>query len=101
MKPTLPLAECTGEEIITRTVYQIVLLDYRDNAEQYDRAATRLLDLALCWRGAGLHLIADVLVDAAHHVAGGGTIASWRTLHSALHIGSTTRVAYLRRRGRR
>ena len=93
----LPLNEATGEEIIVRTVYQIILADYRTNAEQYDNATTRLLDLALQWRANGLDLVADCLTQAAIHVSGGNTIASWRTLNTAL---DRTRILALSRLGR-
>lgn len=97
MAAHLPLTEATGLEIIVRTTYQIVLSDYKQNPEQYDRPATRLFDLALTWRTAGLHLIADSLHDAALHVAGGHTIASWKTLHLAV---DSQRLLALSRLGR-
>lgn len=84
MIPVLPLNEATAEEVICRTVYQIILADYRVNPDSYDNPTTRLLDLALVWRGSGLDMIADSLMSAAIHVSGGSTIASWRTLNIAL-----------------
>jgi len=80
----LPLNEATAEEVICRTTYQIILADYRTNPDCYDQPTTRLLDLALQWRANGLDLIADSLQSAAIHVSCGNTIASWRTLNSAI-----------------
>lgn len=97
MAAHLPLTEATGLEIIVRTTYQIVLADYRTNPEQYDNPSTRLFDLALNWRSAGLDLIADSLQDAACHVSSGNTIASWRSLHLAL---DSQRLLALSRAGR-
>jgi hypothetical protein len=101
MASHLPLTEATGQEILTRTVYQLILADYRQNPEQYDHAATRLFDLALTWRAAGLELIADTLQDAARHVASGQTIASWRTLHTSLSRLDHLAVMRLDRKPRR
>jgi len=84
--PHLPLTEATADEIIARTVYQIVLADYRSDPLCYDNPTTRLLDLALQWRSLGLDVIADALQSVAFHTAGGNTIASWRTLHSGLAL---------------
>lgn len=97
MLPHLPLTEATADEIIARTVYQIVLEDYRTNPLCYDQPTTRLLDLALTWRSDGLDVIADALQSIAFHTAGGNTIASWRTLHSGA---TAARVAALRQAGR-
>lgn len=97
MKPELPLTEATAAEIIARTVYQIVLADYRSNPLCYDRPTDRLLDLALSWRSLGLDVIADSLQSVAMHCAAGNTIASWRTLHSGLTL---QRVSSLRQLGR-
>lgn len=101
MASHLPLTECTGLEIIVRTVYQIILSDYRTNPEQYERPATRLFDLALQWRQAGLHLIADTLQDAASHVASEHTIASWKTLHLAVDSQRLLAISRLGRGRRR
>ncbi len=79
---SLPLTEALPGEIVARTVYQIILADYRCNPDCYDNATTRLLDLALQWRSLGLELIADSLQEAALHCADGNTIASWRTLYT-------------------
>jgi hypothetical protein len=97
LSPHLPLTEATADEIIARTVYQIVLADYRTNPLCYDRPVDRLLDLALGWRETGLELIADGIQSCAFHVAGGNTIASWRTIHSGLTL---QRMTALRRAGR-
>lgn len=97
MKPQLPLTEATATEIIARTVYQIVLSDYRANPLCYDSPTTRLFDLALQWRASGLDVIADALQSVALHTAGGNTIASWRTLHSGLTL---QRVSSLQQVGR-
>lgn len=86
MVPHLPLTECTADEIIARTVYQIVLADYRSDPLCYDNPTTRLLDLALQWRSNGMDVIADALQSVAIHCSGGNTIASWRTLHSGLSL---------------
>jgi hypothetical protein len=80
---SIPLTEALPHEIVARTVYQIILADYRSNPDCYDNATTRLLDLALQWRSLGLELIADSLQQAALHCADGNTIASWRTLQTA------------------
>lgn len=98
MTARLPLTEATGHEIVIRTVYQIILADYKLNPEQYDHPATRLFDLALQWRKAGLDLISDTLQEAACHVANDHTIASWRSI--ALSV-SVTRVIALASLGRR
>ena len=97
MKNALPLVESTGTEICIRTVYQIILADYKLNPEQYDHAAQRLYELAYQWRLAGLQLIADYLTNAAEHITSGHTIASWKTLHTSIAI---TRVVALARLGR-
>lgn len=97
MSAHLPLTECTGSEIVVRTVYQIIKADYRDNPEQYDHAATRLFDLALQWRALGLDLIADTLQDAAMAVAARHTIASWKSLRLAVNV---TRIIALSTLGR-
>ena len=97
MQPHLPLTEATADEIIARTVYQIVRADYRVNAESYDQPTTRLLDLALQWRQLGLDVIADALQSVAFHTAGGNTVASWRALHTGLTL---QRVSALRVAGR-
>ena len=96
MPTDLPLSEATADEIIVRTTYQIIRLDYRDNPEQYNFPATRLFDLALTWRIDGLHLIADCLMSCATHVADGHTIASWKSLHLAI---DTQRMLALSRLG--
>lgn len=101
MLPHLPLTEATADEIIARTVYQIVLQDYRDNAACYDRPTDRLLDLSLQWRALGLDVIAEALQSVAIHTAGGNTIASWRSLHSGLSLQRTQSLSRLGRRARR
>lgn len=93
----LPLTEATADEIVCRTVYQIILADYRTNPDCYDQPTTRLLDLALQWRETGLFVIADGLQSAAIHVSCGNTIASWRTLNTAI---DKTRQIALTRLGR-
>lgn len=97
MAAHLPLTECTGTEIVVRTVYQIIKSDYRQNPEQYDNPTTRLLDLALQWRALGLDLIADTLQDAAEHVSARHTIASWKSLRTAMDV---TRIMTLSSLGR-
>lgn len=97
MLQQLPLTEATGEEIVCRTTYQIILIDYRTNPNCYDNPATRLLDLSLQYHASGIHLIADSLQDAAIHCSCGNTIASWRTLHTVL---DKTRQLALARLGR-
>lgn len=89
----LPLTEATADEIIARTTYQIVLADYKLNADCYDNATTRLLDLALQWRADGLLVIADALAEAALFCASGHTIASWRQLHTGLTLARVQNLA--------
>lgn len=101
MTHQLPLSEATGLEIIVRTTYQIVLADYKTNPEQYNFPATRLFDLALQWRVAGLHLVADSLMDAAAHVSKGLTIASWKSLHLAIDSQRLLALSHLGRNRRR
>lgn len=101
MKPELPLTEATADEIICRTTYQIVLADYRKNPACYDTPTTRLLDLSLQWRLAGLDIIAEALQSVAIHVSGGNTIASWRSLHSGLSLQRSFALSRLGRGRRR
>lgn len=101
MTAHLPLSEATADEIICRTTYQIILADYRTNPDCYDQPTTRLLDLALQWRELGLLVIADSLQAAAIHVSGGNTIASWRTLNSAIDKTRQLALARLGRSARR
>lgn len=96
MPAHLPLSEATGLEIVVRTTYQIIRADYALNPEQYDKPATRLFDLALQWREAGLFIISDCLQDAATSVASGNTIASWRSLCLAVDV---VRLMHLSRLG--
>jgi hypothetical protein len=86
MTTRLPLTEASADEIVSRTVAQIVLRDYKLNPHCYDTPATRLYDLSFQWREAGLFLIAEQLMNVANHVASGGTVASWRTLHTGLAL---------------
>lgn len=101
MTAQLPLSEATADEIICRTTYQIILSDYRINPNCYDQPTTRLLDLALQWRETGLFLIADSLQDAAIHVSNGNTIASWKTLNTALDRSRLLALSRLGRAARR
>jgi len=97
----LALTEATADEIICRTVYQIILADYKTNPLCYDNATTRLLDLALQYRAAGIDLVADTLIEAAIHCSGGNTIASWRTLHSGMSLSRTIALSRLGRSRKR
>jgi hypothetical protein len=97
MTERIPLADASGQEIVARTVYQLILIDYRTNPEQYDRAPSRLFDLALQWRQAGLHLVADELSSVAVWCAQGGTVATW--LRTRILV-STGRATILARAGR-
>jgi hypothetical protein len=97
----IPLTEATGHEIVIRTVYQLILADYKLNPEQYDYPATRLFDLSLQWRNAGTDLISDTLQAAACHVANQNTIASWKSLELSVDVTRVVALSMLGRRARR
>lgn len=101
MAANLPLTEATGTEIVVRTVYQIIVRDYKQNPEQYDHPAQRLFDLSYQWRQAGLDLIADSLMSASLAVANQSTIASWKSLALAAGDGRVTQLQALGRNRRR
>lgn len=94
MPKDIPLSECSGQEILARVAYRIILADYHINPEQYDNAASRLFWLALVWKQAGLELLGATLHDAASQVASGSTIASWKA--ASLSYGRVSHLAVAR-----
>jgi hypothetical protein len=101
MSDRLPLTEVSGEEVLARTVYQIILLDYARNQEQYENPATRLFDLALQWSNLGLKLIADELQLVAIWCAQGSTVRQWLSTRTLITTGRATRLAHTGRSRRR
>lgn len=101
MADRLPLAEASSDEILARTVYQIIREDYRLNPDCYDNPATRLFDLAFQWRQTGLTLIAEQIELAAIWCAQGSTVRQWLTSRISPATGRSTilaRAAVRRRR---
>jgi len=101
MRDRLPLTEVSGEEILARVVYQVIMGDYRDNPEQYDRPPQRLYDLAYQWRSAGLPLIGHEIELVAIWTAQGGTVATWLLSRVLIHVGRATMLARAGRPRRR
>lgn len=77
MPTRIPLAGASGDEILSRVTYQIILGDYELDPTRYDDPAQRLLELALEWHQSGLHTIAAQLDLCGIWCAHGGTIATW------------------------
>jgi hypothetical protein len=77
MTDRLPLAEVSGDEILARVVYQIILFDYREHPDSYDIPVVRVLELADQFHAANMSIIAADLRLAAIWCGNGGTIATW------------------------
>jgi hypothetical protein len=98
MADRLPLTEVSGDEILARVTYQIILADYRLTPDSYDTPAERILILADEWHAFGAVDIATDLRLAGIWCAHGSTLAAW--LASRVLI-STGRASRLMRAGRR
>lgn len=98
MQERLPLTEVSGEEIIARVAYQIILADYRQTPDLYDTPADRLFVLADEWFALDAISLATDLRLAGIWCAQGGAIASW--LRSRVVI-TQGRASKLMRAGRR
>lgn len=101
MADRLPLAEVSGEEVLARVVYQIVMRDYRDNPDKYDLPPNRLFELAFQWRSAGIPLISNELDLLAVWCGRGGTVASWLTSRVLINPGRAAMLARVGRSRRR
>lgn len=97
MSERLPLTEVSGDEVIARVAYQIILADYRENPLSYDDPVPALLDLAVKWDADDLSYLHEQLTLAALWVANGGTIATWLRARCFAH---TSRASKLIRVGR-
>jgi hypothetical protein len=73
----MPLAEASGDEILSRVTYQIIRGDYDLHPSAYDDPTAQLFTLAIDWHKSGIHMIAAQLDLAAIWCAHGGTVASW------------------------
>jgi hypothetical protein len=93
----IPLAEASGDEILARVTYQLILLDYHDNPDKYDHPEVRLFELAYQWRLIGLAPIHEQLELAAIWCSHGSRIADW--LKSRIMV-SSGRAPILARLGR-
>lgn len=93
MSNHLPLTEVGGSEVIARTVYQIILMDYRENPQCYDNPTTRLLDLSLQWKTNGIFIIAEELGLVAIWCGQGSTVRAWLSSRCSMDAGRTTRLA--------
>lgn len=97
MTDRLPLTEVSGDEILARVTYQIILADYRQTPDSYDTPAERILILADEWHAFGAVDIATDLRLAGIWCAHGSTLASWLSSRVLIHTG---RVSKLMRAGR-
>jgi hypothetical protein len=97
MPDRLPLTEVSGDEILARVCYQIILADYRLTPDSYDTPTERILILADQWHAFGAIDIATDLRLAGIWCAHGSTLASW--LQSRIII-TQGRVSTLMRAGR-
>ena len=77
MADRLPLTEVSGNEILVRVTYQIVLADYRLTPDSYDTPADRIFILADDWHAFGAIELAAQLRLAGIWCASGATLASW------------------------
>jgi len=77
MSERLPLTDVSGEEVIIRVTYQIILADYRQTPDSYDSPAERILILADDWFAFGAIDIAFHLRLAGVWCSTGATLASW------------------------
>lgn len=97
MSDRLPLTEVSGDEVLARVTYQIILADYRQTPDSYDTPAERIFILADEWFAFGATDLAQDLRLAGIWCAHGSTLASW--LASRVLI-STGRASKLLRAGR-
>jgi hypothetical protein len=97
MADRLPLTEVSGDEVLARVTYQIILADYRLTPDLYETPAERILQLADEWFKFGATDLAQDLRLAGIWCAHGSTLASW--LQSRVLIASP-RISTLMRAGR-
>jgi len=97
MSDRLPLTEVSGDEILARVVYQLILADYRLTPDLYDFPAERIFVLADEWHALGATDIATDLRLAGIWCAQGGAVAQW--LRTRIVI-TTGRASKLMRAGR-
>lgn len=97
MSDRLPLTEVSGDEILARVCYQLILADYRLTPDAYDTPAERILILADQWYAIGATDIATDLRLAGIWCAHGATLASWLSSRIVITSG---RVSKLMRAGR-
>lgn len=101
MAERIPLAEASGDEILARVTYQLILLDYHNNPDAYDHPETRLFELAYQWRILDVAPISEQLELAAIWCAHGSRIADWLKARLSYTSGRATILARLgRSRGR-
>lgn len=97
MSNRLPLTEVSGDEVLARVTYQIILADYRQTPDSYDSPSERIFLLADEWHVFGATDLAQDLRLAGIWCAHGATLASWLQSRVLIHTG---RVSRLMRAGR-
>ena len=97
MADRIPLAEASGEEILVRVTYQIILADYRKTPDSYDTPSERILILADEWFAFGATDLAFYLRMAGIWCASGDTLAAW--LQKGIYL-TSGRASKLMRAGR-
>lgn len=98
MSDRLPLTEVSGDEILARVTYQIILADYRQTPDSYDTPAERILILADEWHAIGAIDIATDLRLAGIWCAHGSTLASWLASRVLIHTGRASKLMRLGRK---
>jgi hypothetical protein len=101
MSDRLPLTEVSGEEILARVVYQIILADYHIAPENYDVPVLRLLELAHEYHQHDMDIIAADIRLVAIWCGNGGTVATWLRARIVITTGRASRLAQAGRARRR
>lgn len=101
MSNRLPLTEVSGEEIIARVTYQIIMADYRQTPDSYDTPSERILILADQWFAFGANDLAFYLRLAGVWCSTGATLASWLQKSIFLTSGRASKLMHATRRPRR
>lgn len=97
MQERLPLTEVSGDEVLARVVYQLIVHYYHEYPDSFDNPTEALLNLAHSWYTSDITLIAEQLQLVALWVANGGTVATW--LRARIFT-TTGRATILARPGR-
>lgn len=98
MNDRLPLTEVSGDEILARVTFQIILHDYHLSPDKYDDPTGRLLELACEWDDDLLSWIHEQLTLCAIWVGNGGTVATWLRARIVITTGRATKLARIGRR---